>query len=550
MHYKRGMNDTKYYYIIKRTLVLVYVCAALSAQGAAQDNRKHASSPPLMGNLFLFDHANEGDTDAEVDTDDVADEASEDSVFSEQKKPPTHKHASERGFCFQFRHDMRKGAGIAAGVHGRGYEGFLNLDSPMPMPYFELSVKNFALGLYPLAALQDHRPQKNIPTVFLGAGCLTFDAFLKKALCTGFSKIKANYNGIVFPREQFIGLGSAQRTIHYGIEIHDSSWNGAFFASPEPTKQRMRYGLMGAWRITQGKKTDMSLAIQHITAFIPALAQGKMSFTAPLKKGKDTVLHYHKLFGLSAILTRRALSLETTGFLSYTADHLIAGSMQAECDIHARVTGVHTGASYRGTGTVNWDGKPQKELISTFIQPYLKTHVFSCSALYGFSMDQRMPFHRGAVAMKIKYGVIRWQIGWDYRTMLHTLKTDVTCTSNPLWFTSVQWFKKARVGSSFVLQDKSINPLMLKKYDVYADSTFCLVDGIFCRIAGSLSQSTHRKENKKEQIFCLQDPMYRGSIALTIKRDGIDKVHTGMMKVSVKNEKPYFNITLGYEVCQ
>ena len=78
--------------------------------------------------------------------------------------------ASERDYFFRYMHSIRKGAQISAGISGCGYIGYLQLEAPMPIPYFELSIRNFGIGLYPLAALQSYFPEKNIPTLFLGAG--------------------------------------------------------------------------------------------------------------------------------------------------------------------------------------------------------------------------------------------------------------------------------------------------------------------------------------------------------------------------------------------
>lgn len=528
------MNEIRCHHI-KRIVAAACLSAALTIPLFAQDNAEPTSFPSFFDAQSLFDQEDpilegleiegEGEKEGKPSRGNKA-------ILTEQKEPSTRRSASERSFCLRLRHDMRKGAGIAAGVRGRGYKGLLQLESPMPMPYFEPSVKNFALGVYPLAGIHAHYPQKNIPSVFLGIGSLTFDAFFKKARCTGFSNMKAQYSGIRLPRKEFIGIGAARRNIDYGIEVHGKRWNGVFVASPEPMHQRMRYALVGILRIIREEK-ELGIAVQPLASFVPV----------PEKGG------YHKLFGLSAILTHPTLSLETTGFLSYALDKTLSGSVQAACDIHARVVGMRTGASYTGENTVNWDGKRQKELIAAFIQPYLTTQFFSLSALYRLTMEQRLPVHRGAVTTQIKYGVIRWYTSWDYHNRLHTLKTALAFISKPQWFGTVQWFKKAGLGMSVVLRDKDSFPAVIKKYTICADSTFCITQSICCKLNGSFSQAGQNKDGQNAQLFYPKNAVYGGGIAFHLKREIADTMHSGTIKVSAKNEKPYINITLGYQVC-
>ena len=323
MSHKRGMNLIKFYYGIKCMPTLLCMFVTLFGCVSTQVYGQQSLFDRLTNDRFIFglqngeeydidEYSNEdSDEDSGTETDEYnfdkasetgsetgggqqtgesteqqtdkaltqqtdesvkqqIDKADSSSDIQQNDKADAKHTAPERDYFFRYVHSVHKGARISAGVSGRGYIGYLQLESPMPVPYFELSVRNFGVGLYPLAALQPSFPEKNIPTLFLGAGSLTFDSFLKTAQFSGFSKTKASYGGVKFPREQFIGIGNAQKAIQYGVEVYGSGWNGAFFASPEPKKQRMRYGLIGGWRMNQ-KKADINFAIQYLTAFMPEL---------------------------------------------------------------------------------------------------------------------------------------------------------------------------------------------------------------------------------------------------------------------------------------
>ena len=599
------MNFTRFYYGIKRMPTLLCMFAlffgCLSVQGYGQQSLFDR----LTDDRFVFEQQSEDDdgNDEDIETERAYDSDKDsgskqetnaagrqsvedtDQQTSESTEPQTGKEASEsavrqnntadtnsketaseRDYFFRYMHSVRKGARISAGISGRGYIGYLQLESPMSVPYFELSVRNFGVGLYPLAALQSSFPEKPIPTLFLGAGNLTLDGFLKAAHFPGFSKTKASYGGLKFPREQFIGIGGAQKAVQYGVEVYGSGWNGVFFASPEPNKQRMRYGLMGGWRMNR-KQTDINFAVQYLTAFMPELIrevktssaqsagegssagqQAGTSNTALDINGEYTRQRYHTLFGLNAVFTHPIVSFATTGFCSYAADKTVSGAVQAECDVWYRYAGARTGGSYTGARAVNWDGKQQNEQVTAFIQPYFKVGLFSVFTLYAFSMENRVAQHNGGLITQIKHSIIRWQASWDYRNELHTVKTELTCVSRPKWFSGVQWFQQAAIGASIALQDRTANPVILKKYTAYANSSFCITDGVFCGITGSLSQSIRKEENKNERLIYLQSPVYGGGVYVRFKRNGIGKVHSGKLEVSVKNEKPYFDVKLGYQI--
>ena len=605
------MNFTKLYYGIKRMPTLLCMFVTLFVNLSVQGYGQQSLFDRFTDDRFIFDRQNEGedeyDEDSETEEPAHSDENSKigmeagngerhpnstnsnsetdtagqrtneaaegqtdktDSASNPQKgnAVDTGVSVSERDYFFRYTHSVRKGAGISTGISGRGYIGYLQLESPMPVPYFELSVKNFGVGLYPLAALQTSFPEKSIPTLFLGAGCLTFDGFLKAANFSGYSKTKASYGGLKFPREQFIGIGNAQKAVQYGVEIYGGGWNGAFFASPEPKKQRMRYGLMGGWRMSK-KKTDINFTLQHLTAFMPELVREiKTSSGQSAKGGTSTVQssgtsvissdingeyarqRYHTLFGLNAVFTHPIVSFAATGFCSYAAGKTISGAVQAEADVWYRYAGVHTGGSYTGVNAVNWDGKQQNERVTAFVQPYFRVGLFSLFTLYTFSMEGGSMLHSGGLIAQVKHKVVRWKASWDYRNELHTVKTEIACISRPAWFTGVQWFQKAAAGASVELQDRTANPFILKKYAIHANGTFCITDGVFCGIGGSLSQSIRKEESKTEHLIYLQSPIYGGNIFVSFKRNGIGKVHSGKLELSVKSEKPYFDVKLVYQI--
>lgn len=602
MSHKRGMNLIKFYYGIKCMPTLLCMFVTLFGCVSTQVYGQQSLFDRLTNDRFIFglqngeeydidEYSNEdSDEDSGTETDEYnfdkasetgsetgggqqtgesteqqtdkaltqqtdesvkqqIDKADSSSDIQQNDKADAKHTAPERDYFFRYVHSVHKGARISAGVSGRGYIGYLQLESPMPVPYFELSVRNFGVGLYPLAALQPSFPEKNIPTLFLGAGSLTFDSFLKTAQFSGFSKTKASYGGVKFPREQFIGIGNAQKAIQYGVEVYGSGWNGAFFASPEPKKQRMRYGLIGGWRMNQ-KKADINFAIQYLTAFMPELIREVKTSSAESAGiyGGDIRQRYHTLFGLNAVFTHPIVSFSTTGFCSYAADKTVSGAVQAEIDAWYRYAGIRTGGSYTGARAVNWDGKQQNEQVTAFIQPHFKVGIFSLSALYGFSMEDKTMLHNGGLITQVKHEVIRWKASWDYRNELHTIKTELICISKPKWFNGVQWFQKATAGASVELQDKTANPFILKKYTIHINGHFCITDGVFCGIAGSFSQAVRKEETENERLIYLQSPVYGGGVYVSFKRDGIGKVHSGKLEVSVKNEKPYYDIKLVYQV--
>ena len=156
--------------------------------------------------------------------------------------------------------------------------------------------------------------------------------------------------------------------------------------------------------------------------------------------------------------------------------------------------------------------------------------------------------HNGGLIAQVNHKVVRWKASWDYRNELHTVKTEITFVSKPAWFTGIRWFQKAAAGAAVELQDRTANPFILKKYSVNANSTFCITDGIFCGISGSFSQAIRKEESETERLIYLQGPVYGGGVSVSFKRNGIGKVHSGKLEVSVKNEKPYYDVKLIYQI--
>ena len=606
-----GMNLLDYFYTYKRFSVALCVCIAVLLPLCAQDGLSGSVFGSLTDRPFGFDREYDAAEKNEVAPEDRNDEthrknapsepaansAIKESEAREQPGAAANQQDTKGGtgrtenlypeFFFRSIHTLRKGHRFSAGVAGRGYVGTLQLESPIPMPYFELAVRNFSIGLYPLAALQSVFPQKNIPTLFLGAGSLTFGNFLKTANFTGYSKINTAYGGLTQPRQNFISASGTQKAVQYGIELYGSGWSGAFFASPEPKKQRMRYGLLGSWQMKR-KHSDISLGLQYLTAFIPEVS-GESISDKPTKDSKsdvktitsgikavtdeatsirahkaaipntdpqitaktDTALdrqRYHKLFGLSFLFMHPIISFETTGLCSYATDKTVSGGAQTECDIWYRYAGIRTGASYTAAQAVSWDNAFQKQQLPAFMQPYFKAGLFSLHTLYAFNMKEAERLHTGGAIIRVKHPVIRWSASWDYRKDLHTVKTTLACVSSPVWFKGTRWFENATVGTSLELQPKAVKHISVKKYTVRATSDFCITQGIFCGISGAFSQSLNNDTDTQFPMQSLQPPVCSSTIFLRFKRDGIGKTHAGKLELTVKNAKPYFDVKLGYQV--
>lgn len=559
------MNLIRHYRSLSQCIAaLFFIFAVAHPCLQAQEYGKQSLFNDFTDDHFAFDRLGGNDDD---DSDSESDETEYDISNSpkrehagketenqtKQLNPPPAPPAAHL-FFFRYMQSLHQGAHFSAAVKGLEYIGCLQLASPLRAPYFEVAVKNFGVGLYPLAALQSVFPEKNIPTLFLGMGCLTFGNFLKTANFIGFAKLKPSYKGIAFPRKNFIGMGSAQKDVQYGIELYGEQWFGAFFASPESTRQRMRYGILGGWRMKQD--TDIKLNFRYLTAFIPELTgevkpSGKFTNDQSVSSESGPAQYrYHKLFGLNVIFMHPLISFETTGLCSYTADKIVSGGAQAECDLFYRYAGINAGVNYVGTSAVGWDGHQQNRQITAFAQPYFKADLFSLRTFYALNMEEKNKTHKSGVIMQVKHDIIRWTAGWDYRKDIHTAKTELTCVGSPAWFKGEQWFEKASAGVSFALQHRELNPFILKKYTVHASGEFRITDGVFCGINESLSQSVRSvtSADREEAIAYLQNPVCSSAMFLRVKRNGIGKVHSGKLELSIKNEKPYFDVKIGYQI--
>lgn len=579
---------TKNFFLSKGISALLFVCAVLPTALPAQEERRQSIFDGFMSDRFISGQ-NSGDTDyleddAEPENDAEADETDEtersvlppkpqDAAGGEtspagrqeeaeaqrqknETEPQSHSSADPVRHRYFLRsvHGLHKGTRLSAGVSGRGYIGFLQLESPMPMPYFELSVKNFGAGVYPLASVQAAYPEKHIPALFLGAGCLRFGRFLKTADLSGYAKIRPSYAGVKLPGESFIGMGSSQKSVHYGIELYGGGWNGTFFASPEPKSKRMRYGLLGGWHMNR-KKNEIGISLQYLTGFMPELTgkEEPPSDKAAAAQGQeaasgDVRRRYHSLFGLNLVFTHPIVSFQTTGFCSYAADKTVSGGAQAECGLWYRYAGVNTGVSYTGRNAIGWDDKRQKERLTAFVQPYVKAGIFSLHTLYSLDKEEKTPLQSAGAVIQVRHKVIRWLSSWNYRNELHTVKGELACVSMPAWFRSIQWFQKATFGVSVELQPKAVNPLILKKYTAHVGGDFCITEGVFCGIRGTLTQSVGKEETETERIMFLKPPVCGSAVFVRFKRNGIEKVHSGKLELSVKNGKPYFDIKIGYQM--
>lgn len=457
-------------------------------------------------------------------------------------------------YFFRYVHTMQQGARFAAGAAGRGYIGYLQLESPMPMPYFELSIKNFGAGLYPFAGLQAAMPDKNIPTFFIGAGCLHFGRLLKVTGNVGFSTLKPKYSGLRFPEKHFIGMGSSERAVQYGVELYGGGWNAAFFASPEKKKGRMRYGILGSWHISQ-KQPKIKCALQYLTAFIPDIEQvvsqeNTQGAQMPAEDSPINKQRYHKLFALNLLLMHPIVSVETTGLCSYAADKTVSGGIRTEANLFYRCCGLNGGVSYTARQYRGWAVFKERAQFTGFIQPYIQMNIFSLHTIYTIAMEEKNKLHSGGLVMQVKHKNVRWLASWEYGKELHTVKTGLALISSESWFRSIRWFEKALIGTTVNIENKTKNPFMLKKYTVNAASSFCITEGVFCGISGDISQSIVQNRERTAEIgyTYLQNPVCRSTVFLSFKRNGLGNVHSGKLELSVKNEKPFVNIKIAYQI--
>ena len=544
--YKKGMKRVNSVYIRRKALLfllaLCMMCTAVPAQGL----------PPFADSAETFPYE-AGDTDEEVDSENREErpeepETAENNAAPHETEPVgEHGSASPPSFLFRYGHHNIKGAQFTAGIESRSYAAFLQLQSQMAMPYFELSVKNFGIGLYPLADLQNAYPGKAIPRLFLGAGSLGFGSFLKTANRTGFSAVKSGYGGIHAPRSDFIRLAGAAREVQYGVELSGGGWNAAFFASPEQKRKRMRYGLFGGWQMRR-KKSGIIFAIHHLTAFLPDLSADAES--AERAAAIRLAQRYHNLFGFGTFFSCAPFSVEAAGFCSYTADKTVSGAGRAEADLVFRYGGIRIGTSYAAPRYLGWNMQAPKELLTVFAQPILTVNIFSLQGLYRFRMHDRLQEHQGGVTIQVKHTNVHWLCNWEYGNRLHTVKTRFDFMSSPAWFRGLRWFDKADAGTAVQLQNRTENPFVLKKYTVFAGSRFRLTDYLSLGIEGLVLQQLRVETDKTAELLFAkwEEPRYKAGVFLQFKKEGIGKVHSAQVSLHGRNDKPYFELTLAYQV--
>lgn len=527
-------------------LALCMMCTAVSAQ----------SLPPFIDPADTFPYeAEESDRDGEADVENLEERAGEPETAEINAAPHEMEPVLEHGaaspppsFLFRYGHHNLKGAQFTAGIESRSYAAFLQLHSQMAMPYFELSVKNFGIGLYPFADLQNAYPDKTIPRLFLGAGSLGFGSFLKTANRTGFSTVKSGYGGIHAPRRDFIRLAGAARDVQYGVELSGGGWNAAFFASPEQKRKRMRYGLFGGWQMR--RKSGIVFALHHLTAFLPDLSNDSKTETAERTAAIRLAQRYHNIFGFGTFFSRAPFSMEAAGFCSYTADKTVSGAGRAEADLVFRYGGIRIGTSYAAPRYLGWNMQAPKELLTAFAQPILTVNIFSLQGLYRFQAHDRMQEHQGGVTMQVKHTNIHWLCNWEYSNRLHTVKTRFDLISSPAWVRGFRWFDKADAGTAVQLQNRTENPFVLKKYTVFAASRFRLTDYLSLGVEGRVSQQLRVKADKASGLLLPKwDALrYKTGIFLQLKKEGIGKVHSAKVSIYGRNDKPYFELTLAYQV--
>ena len=198
MSHKRGMNLIKFYYGIKCMPTLLCMFVTVFGCVSTQVYGQQSLFDRLTNDRFIFglqngeeydidEYSNEdSDEDSGTETDEYnfdkasetgsetgggqqtgesteqqtdkaltqqtdesvkqqIDKADSSSDVQQNDKADAKHTAPERDYFFRYVHSVHKGARISAGVSGRGYIGYLQLESPMPVPYFELSVRNFGV---------------------------------------------------------------------------------------------------------------------------------------------------------------------------------------------------------------------------------------------------------------------------------------------------------------------------------------------------------------------------------------------------------------------
>ncbi len=462
-------------------------------------------------------------------------------VEKPEKSEPENKISPLR-YALQGNYSIHKGAKLYTGISHHLFGGFIQLESPLPAPYLQFSLKNFAIFATPLADIQQKYPEKPIPHLVLATGSISFNRFLKTMRRTGFSNIRANYTGIKEDRKIFIGIGKAEKRICYGAELAGKHWNTAFFAVPEKKQRGMQYGIYGSGNFSAPHNT--AIRLQHITAFLPEITEKTKELPY-----RNKYQRYHTISGLGFTTVHPNIAFDAAGVCSVTANRIVSGTVKTELDFFYRYAGFNTGFSYTHQGHFGWDATTQKERISTFVQPKLQFKPVVLHAVYAFYLKEKknhvQPFHTYGVSLQTRHPNIRWYAGWEYTDKLHTVKTHISIISSKEWFSGVRWFEKTQIGTQLQLENKSENPMIIKKYTVKASSTFAITNDITCGVKSTIGQTAQSKKKRTTNRYW-KPVEYGGTVFFVFKKHGINKMHRFKLKVSGKNRKPFYDISIGY----
>ncbi|MGP1594296.1 MAG: hypothetical protein ACTTH8_03515 [Treponema sp.] len=520
------MNHTSFLSNKKRTVCTLFLCCCplLFARTAFS-----AKIPDLYSSLF-------GDSDCTIennceDADYPADTSESNSAAG--------KTADTVSYALRYKHNRYHGAHITGAVSGGGYAGFLQLQSPYPMPYFELSVKNFGMGVYPLFALQQKYPEKNIPSLFAGTGSLMFGNLLSLLQKPAITSIKPDAPVFSFPHNDFVRVGQSNHGMHYAVSLTGREWSGAFIASPEKKQKRMQYGLYTGWQKKYADYQGLQLGVQQFTGFTPLIPEKN---TAPV----SAKMQYHSIAALRFLLKHPNIACDTTGICTVSAEKQLSGSFTAHLHGFYRYAGVHYDCNYVHSNHIAWKGKHEPQHLFTAFRPYVKAGIFSLYGLYSYQNT----IHGYGITAHIKHSIVRWKGEWIARKQIHTLNTAITITGQPEWFSTVRYFDKAGVKTTVRLQEQAVNPLIIKDYTLSAYTVFGIVDGLSCGISGSWMQKTSSKKLKKSktavEVFSYTAPEYGGKTFLKLQKEGIGRTHSGTIEFSAKSVPPYFDFSISY----
>lgn len=520
------MNYTSFFYNKKRIICTLFLCCfpLLFARTAFS-----AKIPDLYSGLF-----DDSDCTAENGCGEFEDNVPESNDTSVDE-------SSDEAFSYaiRYKHNLHHGARITGAVSGGGYDCFLQLQSPYPMPYFELNVKNFGMGIYPLFALQKKYPEKNIPSLFAGTGSLAFGNLLSIVQKPAITFIKPDAPVFSFARNDFVRVGQSNQGMHYAVSLTGKEWAGAFVASPERKQKRMQYGVYTGWQKKNLIHQGLHLGVQQFIGFTPFIPE-KRSAVFPER------MQYHSIAALRFLLKHPNIACDTTGICSVSTEKQVSGSVRTHLHGFYRYAGMHWDFNYVHSNHIAWKGKQEKQQIFTALRPYMEIGIFSLYGLYSYQNGM----HGYGVSAHIKKPIVRWKGEWIFRTQMHTLTTAITVIGQSEWFASVCYFDKAGIKAAVRLQDQAVNPLMVKDYTFSAYTMFRIADGLSCGLSSSCTQKTVSKKLRKNkspiEVFAYTAPEYGGKAFLALQKEGIGRTHTGKIEFSAKSVPPYFDFSISY----